>query len=198
MAANQEIPARPRAYLAGPEVFLPNAKAVAARRKAVCAAHGLDGVFPLDAGLDLAGLAPAEAGQAIYRANRDLMDGCDLLIANLTPFRGPSADAGTVFELGYMRGLGRPVFGFSAQAVPFAERTRRLAGVAPDARVDAEGLEIEDFGLPDNLMIAGALADALDGMVVADEPAERRFADPAAFETCVAAAARWLADRRSG
>ena len=28
----------------------------------------------------------------------------DAIIANLTPFRGPGADAGTVYELGYMAG----------------------------------------------------------------------------------------------
>ena len=35
------------------------------------------------------------------------MDAADAIIANLTPFRGPSADAGTVYELGYMAGRGK-------------------------------------------------------------------------------------------
>ena len=30
------------------------------------------------------------------------MKEADAIIANLTPFRGPSADTGTVYELGYM------------------------------------------------------------------------------------------------
>jgi nucleoside 2-deoxyribosyltransferase len=49
--------APPRIYLAGPEVFLPDALAVGAHKVAVCAEFGLQGVFPLDAGLDLASLA---------------------------------------------------------------------------------------------------------------------------------------------
>ena len=44
----------PRIYLAGPEVFLPDAQAMGARKAALCAAHGLEGVFPLDAQLNLA------------------------------------------------------------------------------------------------------------------------------------------------
>jgi nucleoside 2-deoxyribosyltransferase len=46
---------RMRVYLAGPEVFLPDALAIAAAKKRLCAAHGLEGVFPLD---------PAAAGAA--------------------------------------------------------------------------------------------------------------------------------------
>ena len=42
------------------------------------------------------------------------MDQADVIIANLTPFRGPSADAGTVYELGYMLGKGdRLCLGYS-------------------------------------------------------------------------------------
>ena len=36
-----------------------------------------------------------------------MMDAADAIIANLTPFRGPGADAGTVYELGYMAGRGK-------------------------------------------------------------------------------------------
>ena len=37
-----------RVYLAGPEVFLANAREIGARKRAICERHGLIGVFPAD------------------------------------------------------------------------------------------------------------------------------------------------------
>ena len=82
---------RPRIYLAGPEVFLPDAIAMGARKAAMCAAHGLEGAFPLDAQLDLAGLPKAEAARRISQANEGLMRSCAGLIANL--------DKGAIFKV---------------------------------------------------------------------------------------------------
>ena len=39
---------RPRIYLAGPEVFFPNAREQGEIKKRLCAAHGFAGVYPLD------------------------------------------------------------------------------------------------------------------------------------------------------
>jgi nucleoside 2-deoxyribosyltransferase len=55
-----------RIYLAGPEVFLPNVAEIAREKKAICAAAGFVGVFPLDAKLDVSGLAPRHAGLRIF------------------------------------------------------------------------------------------------------------------------------------
>ena len=41
-----------------------------------------------------------------------MMDAADAIIANLTPFRGPGADPGTVYELGYMAGRGKLCLGY--------------------------------------------------------------------------------------
>ncbi len=54
----------------------------------MCAKHGFEGVFPLDASLDLTGLTKGESARRISAANEGLMRSCDLLIANVTPFRG--------------------------------------------------------------------------------------------------------------
>ena len=52
---------RPRVYLAGPDVFLPDALAVGEAKKRLCADHGLEGVFPLDNPIDhLDGLPPEQ------------------------------------------------------------------------------------------------------------------------------------------
>jgi nucleoside 2-deoxyribosyltransferase len=38
-------------YLAGPDIFMPDAKAIGDRKKALCARHGFEGLYPLDLGL---------------------------------------------------------------------------------------------------------------------------------------------------
>ncbi len=149
--------------------------AMARSKKALCADFGFEGVFPLDSALDLDGLDGPTAGARIARANEDLMRGCDLLIANMTPFRGPGMDGGTAYEMGFMRALGRPVLGYSTKAASFADRTHAFVGRAARRRddgglEDADGLLIEDFGLSDNLMMATAVA-ASGGQVAVGEVA---------------------------
>ncbi|MEZ5667042.1 MAG: nucleoside 2-deoxyribosyltransferase [Alphaproteobacteria bacterium] len=176
-----------RIYLAGPEVFLPDPMAAAAAKKAICARHGFVGVFPLDKSLDLGGLAPFEAGWRISAANEQLMRGCDLIIANMTPFRGPSMDVGTAFEMGFMRALGRLVLGYSNDGRGFAERTRACLDIAPGAS-DADGMAIEEFGMADNLMMHGAVAASGATVEVTQAPPDARFTALDAFARCVAQA----------
>jgi len=52
-------------------------------------------------------------GVAIYRGNVAHMDRSDAIVANMTPFRGVSMDAGTAFEMGYMAAKGKPVLGYT-------------------------------------------------------------------------------------
>ncbi|NIQ93373.1 MAG: nucleoside 2-deoxyribosyltransferase, partial [Desulfuromonadales bacterium] len=84
-------------YLAGPDVFFSETirNRIEATKKAILAEHGLEALSPCDNDLDLE--STNNPAQLIYDANRALMDQADGLIANLTPFRGPSADAGTIF-----------------------------------------------------------------------------------------------------
>ena len=186
-----------RVYLAGPDVFLPDPRARGAALKAICARHGLSGVFPLD---DLDGPEP-EAWAALplpYRIalrNEAHIAGSAALIANLTPFRGPSADVGTVFELGFMRALGRPVFGWSNAAADFTARTLDfLGGATPDGDGwrDGEGMALEGFGCLDNLMIDSAVAASGGALETAAVAAAARWDDLTAFERCVARAAAML------
>ena len=84
-----------RAYLAGTDVFLREAKALAAAKRGLCERYGLTGVSPADTIIDLSGLTKNEAALRIALTNEGLIRDCDIVIANVTPFRGPSADAGT-------------------------------------------------------------------------------------------------------
>jgi nucleoside 2-deoxyribosyltransferase len=169
-----------RIYLAGPEVFLPDALAVGAAKKALCAAHGHVGVFPLD--------PPAPASgppdwRRIHAANELLIRGCDTLVANLTPFRGAGADPGTVFELGFMRGLGRPVHGYSAAVASLRERV--ACTLEGGTWRDEAGLEVEDFGLGENLMLEGAIA-AAGGVMWRQDVSGDRWRDLAPFAAVLA------------
>ena len=176
-----------RIYLAGPEVFLPDPFAAGAAKKAICARHGLVGVFPLDAP------APMPSGppdwRRIHAANEAHIQGCDALMANLTPFRGIAADPGTVFELGYMRGLGRPVFGYTHAPADYRDRAGP-AELAHGQWRDAEGLEIENFGLAENLMLEGAIAASGGVMMRAEAPVAWTNFD--LFERCLVALRRRL------
>lgn len=177
-----------RAYLAGPDVFLPNAQAHARAKVAICARHGIEGCPPLNEDLDsLARLPPEDAWRAIYMKDIQMMEAADLVIANLTPFRGASADAGTLVEIGWFLGRGRPVFGYSNSAAPFAARSASQAAAVADP---LPGLTVEGFGLADNLMIAGAVL--LGGgapIVLPADGMDRPFDALDVFERCVMAAA---------
>ena len=180
------------AYLAGPDVFLPNAVEHARRKIAICARHGIEGHAPLNEDVaSLQGMGDADAWATIYRKDIAMMEACGVVIANLTPFRGASADSGTLVEIGWFLGRGRPVFGYSNSAVPFAERCRRQVAALPDPM---PGLSVEGFGLPDNLMIQGAAV--LGGgqpIVLPADGQDRPFDSLEVFEACVALAAQRLA-----
>lgn len=181
----------PRIYLAGPEVFLADAVTVGARKAALCAEHGLEGVFPLDASLDLPGLGKPEQSRRIAAACEGTMRSCDALIANLTPFRGVSMDAGTAFEVGFMRALGRPVLGYTNVTADYRARCeayRRAAPALPDA--DCPEAEIEDFDGAENLMIEAAIIASGGTVVRTAVPAGQEMRDLAGFRACLAQAAK--------
>lgn len=151
--------AAPTLYLAGPEVFLPDAREIGRRKQALCARHGFRGLYPLDNELN------ATAGEAldrlIYRANVAMIRAADAGIFNLSPFRGPSADAGTIFELGMMIGLGKPCFAYTNDGRTLLQRMQAQGDAIQDpttgAWTDHAAHGIEDFGNSDNLMIDAAL-----------------------------------------
>ena len=58
-------------YLAGPDVFLPDAVELGRRKVALCARHGLTGLYPLDNAVDL---AAKDASLQIFRGNEAMMD----------------------------------------------------------------------------------------------------------------------------
>ncbi len=182
-----------RIYLAGPEVFLPDAIAVGRAKADLARTAGFEGLFPLDQQLGLDGLPKLEQARRISLANEALMRSCDLLIANLTPFRGVSMDSGTAFEVGFMRALGRPVLGYTNVPGDYRARAEayRARGI-PAGDSDAAGFEIEDFGMAENLMIAVAILESGGSVIEGDAPAGAEMADHAAFARSLEEARRLL------
>jgi nucleoside 2-deoxyribosyltransferase len=177
---------RPRLYLAGPEVFLPDAQAMGRAKQDLCSRHGFEGIFPLDASLDLTGLPKREQARRISEANEAAMRSCAALIANLTPFRGASMDAGTAFEVGFMRALGRPVLGYTNVVADYRRRAEahRRANV-PGADADAADVAIEDFDLAENLMIEVAINASGGEVIRRGVPPGREMRDLAGLEACL-------------
>jgi nucleoside 2-deoxyribosyltransferase len=142
-----------RIYLAGPDVFRPDAAAHGRRLVALCAEFGFTGVFPLEEALPVE-LAPHEAARRIYQANVAHIESCDAVLANLDFFRGPEPDSGTCFEIGYAVARGKPVVGYVPQTGSFAQRIRqRFPQATGEGLADAQGWQLEEFGLPLNLML---------------------------------------------
>jgi nucleoside 2-deoxyribosyltransferase len=167
-------------YLAGPEVFLVDAIEIGARKKEICRDHGFEGVFPLDDGVLPHG-PQAEIGHVIFDRCVEMMQRCDLVIANMTPWRGISMDVGTAVEVGYMHGVGKPVFGYTNVAADYTERC------------EDDGCEIESFGFHDNLMCEGPVWRSGGHVVRRDVTPDALYTDLTAFEECVRQA-RQLAD----
>jgi len=176
-------------YLAGPDVFLPDAVEIGRRKVAICARHGATGLYPLDNAI---ALGSPDASMQIFRANEAMMDEADAIIANLTPFRGASADPGTAYELGAMAARKKLCLGYSNDPAIYADRVRRYTAVTTrDGQlIDADGLTVEDFDLNDNLMMIHALDLYGCPLVTPQHKPDDIWHDLTAFEMCVRMAAK--------
>ncbi|MBS0531960.1 MAG: nucleoside 2-deoxyribosyltransferase [Proteobacteria bacterium] len=182
-------------YLAGPDVFLPDAIEIGRRKIELCHRYGLTGLYPLDSQIDRT--AP-DVSLQIFRANQAMMDSADAIVANLTPFRGPGADPGTVYELGYMAGRAKPCFGYTNDASLYADRVAAFIDVRRQGSdlIDGDGLVVENFDLADNLMMVHAL-DLRSPLVTPPSQPDDVWHDLATFETCVRLVSEQLPGRRT-
>ena len=158
--------AAPTVYLAGFDVFRPDAVAQGERLKACCAAQGWQGLYPLDNALP-EGLQGLAAARWICEANLALIRRADAVLANLNNFRGAEPDSGTAFEVGFAVALGKPVVGYLDDGRTLREQ---LGGA-----LDADGLTVEDFGLPRNLMLACTAHLVVGNVQAALQALSRRF-----------------------
>jgi nucleoside 2-deoxyribosyltransferase len=148
-----------KVYLAGPDVFKPNAKEHGKALVNLLDHWNMEGLYPLDNEIDtvaierepLGGFGPnivankVDIGKAIALANMEMIQRCDAVLANLEPFRGPSADVGTVWECAYAKGLGKIVCGYNAVNLDYKFKVL--------GKVPHDGMLVEDFGVWDNIML---------------------------------------------
>lgn len=193
---------RQKVYIAGFDVFRPDAQSVFASIRMSAGMLGLQALVPTDCELTVGkdGM-PAEVASKIREANITLLRSADAVIANLAPFRGVEPDAGTVYEIGFAQALGLPVAGYSKSRASYASR---VGAVIECKRYDDgclrevhSGMAVEDFGLPMNLMLAcgldlhGSAVDAL--RAVADTLSKRSVRPPSgSVEPCPARRLRAL------
>jgi nucleoside 2-deoxyribosyltransferase len=153
-------------YIAGPDVFVRNPKEHGEQLKAVVAMYGIKGVFPMDPVITDLKNGDPESGYRIYKSDLQLVTECDAVVANMSPFRGPSMDTGTVFEMGLAVGQGKPVFGYSEDLSDYSQKVLRYTDLSLKRRddgtiEDSEGNMVESFGMSDNLMMIGAVMDTI-------------------------------------
>lgn len=146
-----------KVYLAGPDVFYPDAIQIGKELVSLCSRTGIKGLYPMDN--VISGESPIDVAINIRLANIKMLQECDGVIANITPFRGPGADNGTTYEIGFAHALNKPVFLYTTpnNLCEYIDR------VIPD------GNNIENFGLVDNLMFSttkvySCFSDALEAI----------------------------------
>jgi nucleoside 2-deoxyribosyltransferase len=189
-----------RIYLAGPMVFERDPAAIFDRMKALCQAHGVVGVAPLDNQVGLEGVAPGkDLLERIVRADIALMDSLDGAVFCLDGFRrGPEMDAGTAFEVGYMKALGKPIAGWTCDIRPYPQRVAdffRSAFGEPLSRTvagpvggtsgslrDPDGILVHSEGCVQNAMVHVGI-ELGGGVVAADADWERAFSAAVASVT---------------
>lgn len=147
-----------RVFLSGPDLFMPDGPKLLEAKRAACAAAGFEGVHADEA---VGAGQPGELrARMIYADVIARLRGCDAVVANLSPWRGPHPDPGTVFEAGFAGGLGLPVFAYlnvgeEAQA-DHRDRVDAVVGAQLDSHGewrDPDGGLVEDLGLPESVML---------------------------------------------
>ena len=141
-------------YLAGFDVFRPDARAHSEYLKSLCRRYGFEGLYPLDNDAP-PGLRDGALAQWICKANLQLLRRADMIMANLNAFRGHEPDSGTVFEVGYGVALGKEVWAYTDETRSLVGQVAIMDGQTPQGPrlVDEAGFTVEDFGMPVNLMI---------------------------------------------
>lgn len=178
-------------YLAGPEVFLANAREVLDAKAEMTRGYGFEPICPGDISIEPDPVRH-NFGLKISAVDEGMMNAADGVIANLTPFRGIAADVGTAFELGYMCAQGKLVAAYTNIAASHFDRTAEFYGGREAIAVDdagrkraPDGMSIEDFEMIDNLMLHGGIERRGGHIAIRNVAVDLLYTDLAAFEECL-------------
>lgn len=149
-------------YLAGPEVFLPNAREVLQNHVNECKKLGYEGLSPLDNQIE--GKFGIALAKEIFLANKNSIKACDIVLANCNPFRLATVDDGTAWEIGYAFGLGKKIFGYIEKKLPLVEIVKNKIPTSSHSSgylIDENGYLLnEDFGNSINLMLEFSILES--------------------------------------
>ena len=143
-------------YLAGPDVFRQDAIKHFQELKALCEKWGFVGCAPLDNTIEIPvyKLGTQDHSRAIFLANVNLIKECDVILANIEPFRGACIDDGTAWEIGCGYALGKKIWGYSS----FSNLSlKAVTNIMFDINRQEEYPIVEDFNNPVNLMISDSI-----------------------------------------
>lgn len=163
----------PRLYLAGPEVFLPNAKEYAEWQRALCHKYDFEPLHPMDNNLDLGEMDYSTAIR-IYKGDVGQVRKCDIVVANCNPFRSVCViDDGTAYELGFGNALCKPSYGYIKKMECLVTRTIRdyptELNTVLDLYVDNEGYVVTDaFETSINLMMQCGMTETGGRLIEGD------------------------------
>ena len=138
-------------YIAGFDVFKPNSKEIGQKYKFTCKEYGFEGLYPLDNEIDES-WSKDVAREFIYKKNIELIEMCDIVVANGNPFRGDELDSGTAFEIGYALALKKKVVIYMEDTRDYIQKV--TCKDENSTSFDKNGMFIEDFGFSLNLMFS--------------------------------------------
>lgn len=146
-------------YLAGPDVFRANAIEHLNSLKELCDKYNFIGLAPLDNTIEIAEKDKGTPlhSNLIFKSNVSLIRQCDVIIANIIPFRGACADDGTAWEIGFGYALGKKIYGYS-EFNNFS--LKAITNIMFELDRQDEFTEIEDFGNTVNLMLADSIKES--------------------------------------
>lgn len=143
-------------YIAGPDVFELDSIEIGRKLSQLCLSYGYIGLYPLDNVIDF-NQEKNKIADDIYVANVELINSCDIVIANINPFRGKEADSGTIWECGYAKALGKEVYAYMSNNDSYLNQFNDDEKTFIDGLfLDDKSRVIEDFNYPINLMIASS------------------------------------------
>lgn len=150
-------------YLAGPEVFELDSIKIGQKAKELCLSYGFKGLYPLDNEVNF-NQSAHKIAHDIYHANIELINECDIVIANLNPFRGKEPDSGTVWECGYAKAKGKKVYAYINSKQSYLESfNENEIHIINNEKCDLENRVIENFDYPLNLMLSCSIDNIIKG-----------------------------------
>ncbi len=164
-------------YLAGPEVFLPNALEILSNAKNLCSSYGFLALTPFDG--EVTDLQLLERANQIFLENISIIDRSDIVIANCNPFRGACVDDGTSYEIGYAYAKGKKVFGYlnDKRSLPEIVNSRIPTNTHDSGyMIDNDGFLVnEDFGNSINLMLEFSILHSGGSLVLGNLESVLKF-----------------------